>query len=169
MNNINNEIKSLINESKFISIKCRNKIIKMLGEEFDINLKVENYENIDVRLTDTGNIIMRDEEYKRKNPLSKEEVKERFNNFKEKADNIINKKQINFQNINDKNNIINLIITTILLIIYIGVIILAIRWFIYGYYFRCILVLFILSTYFIPSFKDRINMTINFIKRKTKK
>ena len=41
---INNEIKSIINESKFISIKLRNKIIKKLGQEFDIEFPTENYE-----------------------------------------------------------------------------------------------------------------------------
>ena len=48
LDTINNEIKSIINESKFISIKLRNKIIKMLGNEFDISLPLENYENIDI-------------------------------------------------------------------------------------------------------------------------
>ena len=39
---INNEIKDYINESNFISIKTRNKIIKTLGDEFDIKFK-SNY------------------------------------------------------------------------------------------------------------------------------
>jgi len=47
---INNEIKDYINESNFISIKTRNKIIKMLGEEFDINFKLDNYQTIDVTI-----------------------------------------------------------------------------------------------------------------------
>ena len=52
---INNEIKSIINESKFISIKLRNKIIKKLGQEFDIELPLEHFENIDITITKEGN------------------------------------------------------------------------------------------------------------------
>ena len=96
LDTINNEIKSIINESKFISIKIRNKIIKMLGNEFDINLPLENYENIDITITNKGNIIMRDEEYKRENDLSLEEINERYNKFKEQADIILKKKEINY-------------------------------------------------------------------------
>ena len=55
IDDINNEIKSIINESKFISLKLRNRIIKMLGNEFDINLPLENYENIDDSFSDVQN------------------------------------------------------------------------------------------------------------------
>ena len=97
IDDINNEIKSIINESKFISLKLRNRIIKMLGNEFDINLPLENYENIDVTITETGNIIMRDEEYKRDISLSIKEINERYNRFKEKADVILKKKEVNYR------------------------------------------------------------------------
>ena len=36
LNKINNELKSYINEANFISTKCRDKIVKLLGEEFGI-------------------------------------------------------------------------------------------------------------------------------------
>ena len=169
LDTINNEIKSIINESKFISIKLRNKLIKMLGNEFDINLPLENYENIDVTITETGNIIMRDEEYKRDNSLSLEEINERYNRFKEQADVILKKKEINYQNINDKSNIINLLITFIFGALYITAIIYLVRCFIYGNYFSCIWGVLILSTYLAPPLRERFDRSINFIKRKIKK
>ena len=169
LDTINNEIKSIINESKFISIKLRNKLIKMLGNEFDINLPLENYENIDVTITETGNIIMRDEEYKRSNSLSLDEINERYNRFKEQADVILKKKEINYQNINDKSNIINLLITFIFGALYITAIIYLVRCFIYGNYFSCIWGVLILSTYLAPPLRERFDRSINFIKRKIKK
>ena len=169
LDTINNEIKSIINESKFISIKLRNKLIRMLGNEFDINLPLENYENIDITITETGNIIMRDEEYKRDNSLTLEEINERYNRFKEQTDVILKKKEINYQNINDKSNIINLLITFIFGALYITAIIYLVRCFIYGNYFSCIWGVLILSTYLAPPLRERFDRSINFIKRKMKK
>ena len=169
LDTINNEIKSIINESKFISIKLRNKLIRMLGNEFDINLPLENYENIDITITETGNIIMRDEEYKRDNSLTLEEINERYNRFSEQADVILKKKEINYQNINDKSNIINLLITFIFGALYITAIIYLVRCFIYGNYFSCIWGVLILSTYLAPPLRERFDRSINFIKRKIKK
>ena len=169
LEDINNEIKSIINESKFISIKLRNKIIKKLGQEFDIELPLENFENIDITITEDGNIIMREEEYKRDNKLSIEEIKTRYNNFKEEADIILKKKEINYKNINDKNNIINIIITIIFGILYLAAIIYLIRCFIFGNYLSCIWGLLILSTYLAPGLRERFDRSINFIKRKMKK
>ena len=42
INKINNELKTYINEAKFISNKCRNRIIKLLGEEFNIIIDKSN-------------------------------------------------------------------------------------------------------------------------------
>ena len=169
LDTINNEIKSIINESKFISIKLRNKIIKMLGTEFDISLPLENYENIDITITDKGNIIMRDEEYKRDSELSLEEINERYNRFKDQADVILKKKEINYQNINDKNNIINLLITIVFGLLYIAAVIYLIRCFMFGRFFSCIWGVLILSTYLAPPLRERFDRSINFIKRKMKK
>ena len=169
LDTINNEIKSVINESKFISIKLRNKIIKMLGSEFDIELPLENYENIDISITEDGNIIMRDEEYKRNSSLSLEEINEKYNRFKEEADIILKKKEINYKNMNDKNNIINILITFVFGALYISAIIYLISCFIYGNYFSCIWGVLILSTYFAPPLRERFDRSINFIKRKMKK
>lgn len=169
LDEINNEIKSIINESKFISIKIRNKIIKILGNEFDINLPLENYENIDITITKKGNIIMRDEEYKRESELSLEEINKRYNNFKEQADVILKKKEINYKTMNDKSNILNLLITFIFGALYIAAIIYLIRCFMYGRFFSCIWGILILSTFFAPSLRERFDRSVNFIKRKMNK
>ena len=50
LDDINNELKDYINESAFISNKCRNKVIAMLGEEFDIKFSLDNYKTIDVTI-----------------------------------------------------------------------------------------------------------------------
>ena len=60
---INNELKSFINEATFVSNKCRNKLLKMLGETFDVELPLENFAKIDASITEEGNIIMRGDEY----------------------------------------------------------------------------------------------------------
>ena len=166
---INNEIKSIINESKFISIKLRNKIIKKLGQEFDIELPLENFENIDITITKESNIIIHGKEYKRENKLSIDEINSRYNNFKEEADVILKKKEINYKNMNYKNNIINILITIVFGILYLADIIYLIRCFIFGNYLSCIWGILILSTYFAPGLRERFDRSIAFIKRKLKK
>ena len=81
---INKDLKVIINEATFISNKCRNKIIKMLGNDFSVDLPLENFKSIDVVITEEGNIIMRDEEYKRDSKLTIEEIENIFKEFKEK-------------------------------------------------------------------------------------
>ena len=80
---INKDLKVIINEATFISNKCRNKIIKMLGNDFSVDLPLENFKSIDVVITEEGNIIMRDEEYKRDSKLSIDEIEKIFYEFKE--------------------------------------------------------------------------------------
>ena len=81
---INTELKIYMNESSFVSNSCRNKIIRYLGDAFDIQLPIENFASIDVSLLEDGSIEMRDEVYKRESALSFDEVLERYNFFKEK-------------------------------------------------------------------------------------
>ena len=66
---INNELKSYVNEASFVGNKCRNKLLKMLGETFDVELPLENFAKIDAELTEEGNIIMRGDEYKTSSPV----------------------------------------------------------------------------------------------------
>ena len=85
---INTELKIYINESSFISNSCRNKIIRLLGNKFKINLPIENFKNVDLTLLEDGSIIMRDEVYKQEENLSYEEVLERYREFQEEADSL---------------------------------------------------------------------------------
>ena len=64
LNKINNELKGYVNEANFISNKCRNKIIKILGEEFGIEFVLDNYANVDVKILEDGSIEMRGDKYK---------------------------------------------------------------------------------------------------------
>lgn len=169
LNKINNEIKGYINQANFISQKHRNKLIKMLGQEFGIDLYLENYANIDVVLTKEGNIIMRGDEYKNEQQLTFEEVKEKYNSFKEKAEAMINKKELNYYNKKDINNILNLFIVGILSLIYIVVLIFVIRSLVSFNLFTFSILTMILTSWLIPSIKDRFEQAKNFIKRKIKK
>ena len=61
---INNELKVYINESSFISMKCRNKVLKYLAEDFNVNLDIDNYQNVDVKIKEDGTIVYRGDKYK---------------------------------------------------------------------------------------------------------
>lgn len=165
---INKDLKVIINESSFISSKCRNNIIKMLGNDFSIKLPIENFKSIDVVINEDGNIIMRDEEYKRDSKLTIEEIEKIFDEFKNKADVILKKKEINYYNMNDKNNIINVFILLIMIAVFCAVAYYAFISFLTGNYFGCIWLLFYASSLFVPSINDRLHQAINFIKRKFK-
>ena len=82
---INTQLKIYINESTFISNSCRNKVIRLLGDAFDISLPIEDFQNIDVSLLEDGSIVMRDEVYKCSQNLTFDEVLMRYESFKEKA------------------------------------------------------------------------------------
>ena len=64
INKINNELKSYINESSFISTKCRNKLLKIFEEAFDVKLDIRNYQNVDLQINDDFTITYRDDIYK---------------------------------------------------------------------------------------------------------
>ena len=48
INKINKELKVFINESSFISTKCRNKLLKIFCEVFSVDLDIGNYLNVDL-------------------------------------------------------------------------------------------------------------------------
>ena len=166
---INNEIKSYINQANFISLKCRNKLIKILSEEFSIELPLENYANIDIQLTEEGNIIMREDLYPSPDKLTFEEVEEKYEKFKIKAEQLINKKEVNYHNKKDISNVLNIFIVIFLSIIYIIVAILLIRSIISLQLFTASILVAILSSYLAPGIKARFEQAKNFIKRKIKK
>lgn len=169
---INNEIKGYINEAKFISNSCRNKLLKLLGETFSVDLPLENFANIDAQLTENGNIIMRGDEYESTTMVkSHQELEAKYNEFKEKADKLLKKKEINYYTKQDHNNILNLLIIAVIIIVFILLAIHTIKSFIIGNYIHCIWLFMFVSSWLIPSLgiKNRFEQAKNYLKRKFKK
>lgn len=166
---INNEIKGYVNQASFISQRTRNKLIKLLGQEFEIELPLENFANIDVQLTAEGNIIMRGDTYESPTKLTPEEVIDKYNSFKEQAENLLNKKEINYHNKKDINNILNIFIVIFFSILYVIVILLLIRSVLSLQLFQASILAMILSSYLVPGIKNRFEQAKNFLKRKLKK
>ena len=73
---INNEMKSFINQADFISRKTRNKLISLVATEFNVDLPIDNYVNVDIQFTEDKNILMRGDEYKLATPLTDEEFED---------------------------------------------------------------------------------------------
>ena len=167
---INNELKTYINEATFISNKCRNKLLKYLGETFNVELPLENFAKIDAELTEEGNIIMRGDEYKTSSPVkTEEELEEKYNVFKEKAEILLKKKEVNYYTKNNINNTLNIFIVIALSIIYVVVLIFAIREVLSLNLFTASILFAILSSSLIPNIKARFEQAKNFLKRKFKK
>ena len=167
---INNELKSYVNEASFVGNKCRNKLLKMLGETFDVELPLENFAKIDSELTEEGNNIMRVDEYKTSSPVkTEEELEEKYNIFKEKAEILLKKKAVNYYTKNNINNTLNIFIVIALSIIYVIVLILAIREVLSLNLFTASILFAILSSSLIPNIKARFEQAKNFLKRKFKK
>lgn len=171
---INNEIKDYINESQFISNKCRNKIISMLGEEFNIKFKLDNYKTIDITLKENGHIIMRGDEYSPNEEISNfNEVEKRYNKFKERADNYLKRKNVSFENKKLGSNITNLIIVLVILITFILLLIESIKAIFRGDITTCISLFIFIFFWIIPSIREnlkgRFQSVYLFIKRLFKK
>ena len=154
---INNELKSYINESSFISMKCRNKLLKLFEEEFNIKLDISNYQNVDLKINEDFTITYREDKYTSSDNINSfEELEEKYNNFKLKADNLIKKKEIDFQNKSNFNNISNIIILLLLIVIGIIVLYLGVIAFISGHYFDCLWFVVFILPMIIPKFKESI-------------
>lgn len=166
---MNKELKVYINEASFISLKCRNKLIKMLGSEFSIDLPLENFASIDVTLTECGDIEMRGETYKQESKLTFAEVEEKYHNFQEKADALLKKKEINYYNINDKGNLKNILIIGIVLFLDLVLFIYAIKSFFLGDYVNCVWLIGFMCCWLNPGLRERFVQAKNFLKRKFRK
>lgn len=174
LNKINNELKSYINETSFISMKCRNKLLKFFEEEFNIKLDISNYQNVDLKINDDFTITYREDKYVSEDNITDINiVEEKYNNFKLKADSLIKRKEIDFQGKSNINNIINLIFILLIfaimgIILYFGVIA-----FIAGHYFDCLWFVIFILPMIIPkakdSLKDRLIQARDYIKRLIKR
>ena len=87
---------------------------------------------------------------------------------KNKTDVILKKKEINYYNMNDKNNIINVFILIVMIGLFLALLYYAFISFINGNFFGCIWVVAYSSSLFVPGIKDRLTQAVNFIKRKMK-
>lgn len=166
---INNEMKGLINQADFISRKTRNKLINLVATEFDVDLPIDNYVNVDIQFTEDKNIIMRGDEYKLKTSLTVQEFEEKYYIFKEKAELLLNKKEVNFYNKKDINNSLNIIIVLVLSVLYLIVIIAFIKAIIRLQLFTASILGALLSSYLAPNIRDRFQQAKNFLKRKIKR
>ena len=166
---INTEVKVYINEASFISNSCRNKIIKMLGKTYDIDLPVEDFARIDVELLENGNIIMRGDKYSCADDLSFDEVLSRYEEFKVQALEILERRGKKAFPNSEKNNIINLLIVFVLSAFFILVAIFGIRSFFDGRYIDCLWLLFIVFSWLFPSVRERFQQAFHYIKRKFKR
>ena len=155
---INDEINDYINESNFISIKCRNKVIKILGEEFDIDFKLDNYQTIDCEILPNGHIIMYGDEYTPKVEI--DNIEERYNNFKVKADTYLKGKDNSLKNKKIGKNIINLIVIVLILLLYFGLFYLFIHSILIGDYYNCIWLIVFIFPWLTPRLKDSLRSRI---------
>ena len=165
LDKINNELKSYINESSFISIKCRNKLLKIFEEEFNISLDISNYKNVDLFINDDFSITYREDKYISNDKINSiSDIEERYNNFIFKADKLLERKNIDFQNKSNMNNISNLIIIIGMVLLFIIVIYFGVIAFISGDYFDCLWFLVVILPWIFPKFKD--SFTNRFIQAK---
>ena len=174
INKINNELKSYINESSFISTKCRNKLLKIFEETFDVSLDIRNYQNVDLKINDDFTITYRDDIYKSNNKITSiSDLEERYNNFIFKADKLIKKKEVDFENKSNFKNISNLIIVIGMFIIMLILIYFGIISFINGNYIDCLWFILVVLPWLFPKFKssflERLAQAKNFIHRLIKR
>ncbi len=171
---INKQLKIYINQSSFISNSCRNKLIKIFADEFNVDLDIDNYKNVDISIKDDFKILYRDDLYESADNISSlEQVKERYNNFREKADRLLQRKEIDFQNRSNWNIISNLIIIICLILIIIIASYLGIIALLNGHYFDCLWFIVVVLPVLVPRLKDNLKNRFieakRFIKSKIKK
>ena len=155
LNQINKELKVYINESSFISQKCRNKLLRFFEEEFRVSLDISRYQNVDLAILDDFTISYREDIYIPDEVISSlEDLEEKYHRFQEKADHLIQKKEINFDSRRNFNNLINLLIVILLFLVALGIVALGVIAFLRGNYFDCLWFLFILVPAIVPKFKN---------------
>ena len=114
---INKQMKIDVNEASSISTKCKQKLIKLVEKHFLVDLPNENFLNIDIEVLENGNIKMRDEEYTTQDPVSGEELENRFLLFQQDVDILLEKNETDFDTLSKKNGRNNLIISSFISII----------------------------------------------------
>ena len=157
LNEINTELKVYINESGFISNKCRNKLLKIFEEEFNVKLDLDNYKNVDLSIKDDFKIIYRDDLYESNDKIKDmADLEERYARFKEKADKLLSRKEIDFKTKSNMNNVTNLVIVICIIGLMIATFIIGITALINRNYFDCLWFLIIASWIVTPSLKQKV-------------
>lgn len=175
LDSINKQMKTYINESTGISSRCRDKLIKLVEKHFYVELPHENYLNIDITILENGNIIMRDDEYQTKTPLSKSDsLINRYSEFQKEVDTLLDKNETNFSNKKEINEIKNIIILLFILLIIIFVFFKSVELLLYRDLYGIIWLSLIIIYYIIPitgnRLKERFLKAKNYLKNKfTKK
>ena len=161
LDTINKELKIYINEASFISMKCRNKLLKIFEEEFSVDLDISNYQNIDLEITEDYTVIYREDTYTPNEKIhSLDELTERYQKFQERADQLIKRKEIDFQNKSNWKNISNLIIIICLILISICLILLVIHSFLLGEYYNCLWFIIFIVPVIVPKLKESLTNRI---------
>ncbi len=159
--NMNKQLKVYINESSFISMKCRNRLLKMFEEEFSIDLDIGNYKNVDLSIQDDYKVLYREDLYTSNDKISSiEDLEERFQRFQERADQLIKRKDVDFQGRRNFNNFTNLMVIVCLLLLLIGLIVLVIYSLIVGNYFDCLWFLVFIAPVLFPKIKENLRERI---------
>ena len=121
------------------------------------------------KLDENGNIEMRGDVYSREEEIPFSEVLERYQRFSEKADALLQRRgKTRFPN-NDKNNIKNLFVVVMISIVYIVVIVYAVRSFLHGNFINSLWLLFVFLPWLFPNVRDRFVQAFHYIKRKFRK
>lgn len=173
LNKLNNELKSYINEANFISNKCRNKLISILGKEFNIDVKLDNYANVDAKILEDGSLEIRGDKYKNNQKYTLEEINEHFDNFKVQADKLLKKKDNSRTNKKDIDNIINLFVILGILLVFLFIIFILLNSFLTGDFYHMLWLIVFILPLFVPNLKEnliqRIEQAKNYIKRRFKR
>ena len=173
LNKLNNELKSYINEANFISNKCRNKLISILGKEFNIDVKLDNYANVDAKILEDGSLEIRGDKYKNNQKYTLEEINEHFDNFKVQADKLLKKKDNSRTNKKDIDNIINLFVILGILLVFLFIIFILLNSFLTGDFYHMLWLIVFILPLFVPNLKEnliqRVQQAKNYIKRRFKK
>ena len=167
---INNELKVCINEASFVSMKCRNRILKIFCEEFCVSLDISNYQNVDLKIQEDYTILYRDDVYSSEDNISDfEELEKRYLQFMERANRLIQKKEVDFQNKSNWNNIWNIIIILLLLLFLLGIILLVIRSLLIGDYYNFLWLIIFIIPMVVPRMKESLSLRIQQAKNYLKK
>lgn len=173
LNKLNNELKSYINEANFISNKCRNKLISILGKEFNVDVKLDNYANVDAKILEDGSLEVRGDKYKNNQKYTLEEINEHYENFKVQADKLLKKKDNSRTSKKDLDNILNLFVIIGILLVFLFVIFILLNAFLSGDFYHMLWLIVFILPLFVPNLKEnliqRVQQAKNYIKRRFKR